>query len=139
MDYKASKYNIFVPYKDGNVIIYNPLSGAIGKFTSETFERYNLGKLYESEIDLLVKKGIFVSKDTNEIDKIHFDRKRVIDDEKFKHFRIWTTSACNAHCYYCFEKGIPFSPLIQYSNAIFKYNTHLLISKFISSSPLFNQ
>lgn len=106
MDYKASKYNIFVPYKDGNVIIYNPLSGAIGKFTSETFERYNLGELYESEIDLLVKKGIFVSKDTNEIDKIHIDRKRVIDDEKFKHFRIWTTSACNAHCYYCFEKGI---------------------------------
>lgn len=24
-----------------------------------------------------------------------------------RHFRIWSTSACNARCYYCFEKGIP--------------------------------
>lgn len=145
MDYKISKYNIFVPYKDGTMIIYNPLSGAIGKFTHETFERYHSGKLHEFEIELLVKKGVLVSKNFNEIDKMHFDRKRVIDDEKFKHFRIWPTSACNAHCYYCFEKGIQITTMsfevadsvVNFINKKINYGDKVSIEWF-GGEPLLN-
>lgn len=145
MNYKVSKYNIFVPYKDGNIIIYNPLSGAIGKFTPETFERYHSNKLHESEVELLIKKGVLVKKNVNEIDKIHCDRKRVIDDEKFKHFRIWPTSACNAHCYYCFEKGIQIKTMsfeiadsvVNFINKNSNYGDKLSIEWF-GGEPLLN-
>lgn len=55
---------------------------------------------------MLLKKGVIINKDFNEIEKINNDRENGIKDEKFKHFRIWPTSSCNARCYYCFEKGI---------------------------------
>ena len=37
--FKKSNYNILVPYEGNETIIYNPLSGAIGKFDAETLKR----------------------------------------------------------------------------------------------------
>ena len=39
MMYKKSKYNIFVPYKDGT-IVFNALNGSIGLFDDQAMERY---------------------------------------------------------------------------------------------------
>lgn len=102
---KKSKYNIFVPHTNGT-IVFNALSGSIGIFDDETLKRFNDNALSDKEISLLLKKGIVVNDDFDEMSKINADREEGIKDNKFKHFRIWPTSACNARCYYCFEKGI---------------------------------
>ncbi len=105
-NYKKSKFNIFTKYKDNEIIIFNTLSGSIGKFNQDTYNRYIENSLTEAEINVLLKKGILISYDFDEKKKIDNDRYVGIKDSSLKHFRIWTTSACNARCYYCFEKGI---------------------------------
>lgn len=103
---KKSKYNIFVPFAHDKFIVYNPFSGAIGTFDSDTMERFNSDSLTKEETDVLIRKGIYVSSTINEIDIINRDRVNGIFSS-YKNYRIWSTSACNARCYYCFEKGIP--------------------------------
>ena len=104
--YKKSRFNIFVACDNGDIIIFNTLTGALGKFDQSTLKRYNENQLSESEINLLVQKGILIPEDFDEMQKINDDRLFGINNEKTKHYRIWPTSSCNARCYYCFEKGI---------------------------------
>lgn len=104
--YKKSNYNILVPYLNDETIVFNALTGSIGKFDKDTFNRFNSNTLTESEVEILKSKGILVPTSVNEIEMINKDRKDGIEDKKFKLYRIWPTSACNAQCYYCFEKGI---------------------------------
>lgn len=106
INFKKSRYNIFVQYREGEHIIFNPISGALGKFDSATMKRYTNDSLTPEEINKLIEKGIYVPNFVNEIDQINKDRIEGIYKNN-KHFRIWTTSACNANCYYCFENGIP--------------------------------
>ena len=106
INYSKSKYNIFVPYNESEFIIYNSLSGSIGKFDLETYKRYKENQLKESEIDKLLEKGILIPDSFDELNKIHNDRLCGILNDTIKHYRIWPTSACNAKCYYCFEKGV---------------------------------
>lgn len=103
---KKSKFNIFVPYENDETIVFNTLTGAIGRLNKETYQRFVDNNLTDVEIEVLSKKGIFVPKDFDEMKKINADRIAGINDDGEKHFRIWPTSACNARCYYCFEKGI---------------------------------
>ena len=103
--YKKSKYNIFVPCNDGT-IVFNALTGSIGIFDKNTMDKYKSGQYTLQEMGLLVKKGIFVDKNYDEWDKMDKDRANGILDDKSKYVRIWTTSDCNARCYYCYEKGI---------------------------------
>lgn len=105
MDVKKSRYNIFVPQENGKYIVFNSLSGAIGIFESDTMERFSSNTLTNEEMNILIRKGIFVSAATNELDIINCDRVNGIFSHN-RSFRIWPTSACNARCYYCFEKGI---------------------------------
>lgn len=105
-NYQKSKFNIIVPYKDNENIIFNSFSGAIGKMDNETLNRFNNDNLEESEINTLLKKGILINCDFDELAKVNNDREKGINNNKVKYFRIWPTSACNARCYYCFEKGI---------------------------------
>lgn len=104
--YKKSKFNIFVKNDDQDTIVFNALTGALGKFTPQTFERFEQNNLASDQVEMLLKKGILVDADIDELDKINQDRIEGINNDKLKHFRIWPTSACNARCYYCFEKGI---------------------------------
>jgi uncharacterized protein len=105
MKYKKSRFNILVPYKNGCTIIFNGFSGAIGLFDKNATERYRKNRLTESEMDALEKKGILVSQERNELDEINSIRRNAVSDTSEKTFRIWTTSCCNARCFYCFEKG----------------------------------
>lgn len=105
LNIKQSLYNIFVPHKE-EIIIFNALSGALGKFDKDFYERFNSNSLNQSEIDILIKKGILIPADYDERKKMYLDRINGIKKSNFKNFRIWTTSGCNANCYYCFEKGV---------------------------------
>lgn len=121
------------------------MSGAIGKFDVETMERFNSGCLREDEIIILKKKGILVPIECDELIKINEDRSAGINNEKVKHFRIWTTSGCNARCYYCFENGMPnitmstatADAIIQYIENLLQQDDRLEIEWF-GGEPLLN-
>lgn len=106
MKYKKSKYNFLVPYKENETIIYNGLTGAIGKLDNAHLKCYETDTFSSEDTKKLIEKGIYISQEYDEISKIEEDRAKGINDSKKKCFRIWTTSACNARCYYCYEKGI---------------------------------
>ena len=106
MPYQKSLYNLLVPYPDGRTIIFNAFSGALGLFQPDALQRYHENKLSAEEEQTLVKKGILVPEGTDEKSLIHQDRANGILHSKENLIRLWTTSACNARCYYCFEKGI---------------------------------
>lgn len=55
--YKKSAYNIFVPFKNDETIVFNGLTGAIGKFDAATMKHYEMNTLSDEEIDVLVKKA----------------------------------------------------------------------------------
>lgn len=145
MEYKKSRYNIIVPYKENATIIFNGLSGAIGIFNDEYLKKYKLNLLNSTEIDLLKQKGILVTNDTDEIKKIDTDRISGITRKTSKHIRIWTTSLCNAQCYYCFENGVykhnmsykTAQAVINFITNILNYEDELIIEWF-GGEPLLN-
>lgn len=101
-----SDYNLFIPYDNEHDIVFNTFSGAIGLFDKELVQRFNEGRLSEKETSTLLEKGILIQSSYSEIEKINKDRIEGIKTSKDYHFRIWTTSGCNARCFYCFERGI---------------------------------
>lgn len=103
---KKSKYNLFIKYDENNYIIFNSLYGTLGKLNNDIVNRYHNNKLNEEEINTLYNKKIFIADEVDEIDLINKDRISGIKDDSKKVYRIWTTSACNARCFYCFEKGM---------------------------------
>ena len=120
--YKKSQFNIIVPYNKNEYIIFNSLSGALGKFDEDTLNRFNQNKLSNNETNILLEKGILVDSEFDEVKKINEDRAEGINNQKSKHFRIWPTSGCNARCYYCFEKGIkPQVMTTQIADDVVKY------------------
>lgn len=146
---KRSKFNLLIPYDEGSFIIYNTLSGAIGKFNQDTVSKFNSDtfqeQFNETELELLLNKRILVPSDINENSVIDNDRANGITQSKSKHLRIWTTSACNARCYYCFENGIKSismnektaDDLINYIDGWLKEGDELRIEWF-GGEPLLN-
>jgi len=138
MEYKKSNYNLFVPYQNDEFIVFNAHSGSIGKFDLNTYNRFNNDSLTQDEIVTLKNKGILIDPDRNELDEINQDRISSIYKESIKDFRIWPTSACNARCAYCFEKGIKFETMtkdtadqtIKFIDAMLNNNDELHIEWF---------
>lgn len=100
MEYKKSYYNISVS-NDAVSFIYNTASGAIIKINTK---RYLNNDYTEEELEELVKNGIYVLKHEDEfkkyLSKINFALEKNPD-----FFTIIPTTACNAKCFYCYEKG----------------------------------
>lgn len=97
--YKTSFYNIIE--KSGTyVAIYNSASGAIAIGENFPFE---VECLPECEIKALVENGFLVNSETEEFEQyfstLEFKQKSIVD-----FFTIILTTACNAHCFYCYEK-----------------------------------
>ena len=107
-EYKHSNYTLCVPVEDGtgSYILFNMLSGSLAVFNSETYARFVNYELTEKEIEECVKRRFLISPEEDELAKINGSRIDGIHMSNGKNFRIWTTSACNARCYYCFEKGM---------------------------------
>lgn len=104
---KKSDYNIFVPMNDDTMIVFNSFSGAVGLFDKSTMARYEADSFDENELKLLKEKGIYIDADFDEKQKMFQDRQNSCTSKHDKFIRLWTTTACNANCFYCFEKGMP--------------------------------
>lgn len=106
MQYKKSRYNYFVPYEDNQTIVYNFYSNYTSLFDEDTLKRYNEDLLTDEEQEELYKRGFLIDSDRDELKEIIDRRRQENLNSKQKLYRIWTTSGCNARCFYCFEKGV---------------------------------
>ncbi|MBQ6549933.1 MAG: 4Fe-4S cluster-binding domain-containing protein, partial [Lachnospiraceae bacterium] len=102
---KESVFSIHVPCKDG-ILLYHSLTGELLLLTTAEYTgRISDPALYNE----LVKRFYLVDGRTDEV-KLCNQTKKILKAIKpqskiVKNYTIFTTTDCNARCYYCFEMG----------------------------------
>ena len=84
-----SKYNIIRELDDGSYIVFNTFNCAL--------------KIFKNKEDY--KKDSMFLTDIKEEENLSEKRKNTENSNEYAHYTIFTTTACNARCDYCFEKG----------------------------------
>ena len=99
---RLMKYCIQQPTEDG-VLLFNLLTRELVLLTWEEYAN-------PAAVDALWERWFVVPVDTNEKELVDFARLVLGLQEKKKkpvtNYTIYTTTDCNARCYYCFQKGI---------------------------------
>lgn len=109
--YKPSYYNLTVNESATTVHIWNVKRGSIVELEKPIFEKIELGCIDDAIVqykDALVREGIIVPKDLDELQEILFcarQRQYSLGQNSFG-LVITPTMACNYHCPYCFEQGV---------------------------------
>ena len=114
--FKLSLFNFVVDVADGQIVVYNTLSNSMILMDADEWRglRYSTGEfvvtLSERDRNLLELCGIVLPESVDEMElyKERFEfiqaiaglRKGVV------RYNIYTTTHCNARCFYCFEEGI---------------------------------
>ena len=106
---KPSMFNIAQLYND-NILLYNTYSTSLVEIEPAIYNRIFIDGNYsdhKDEIDALFELGFLVENDCDELSEQELLRKTVIENnsDKIANIIIAPTMECNAHCYYCFEKG----------------------------------
>lgn len=105
---KPSMFNVVQMYK-GNVLLYNTYSTSMVELKPELynciFEQGNMEDYPETE--QLLSMGFIVEDDIDEAEEQRQLRECVINNNisNITNIIIAPTLACNANCFYCFEKG----------------------------------
>lgn len=105
---RASKFNYIVENGNEN-IIYNFLTTSFIVLDKVNFELFCNKKYDEMEnTSTLVKGGILQEDDHKEEEyyKQIIKRDKKLKNEPFNEIVIFTTTACNAQCYYCYEHNL---------------------------------
>lgn len=102
---KKSIYNIYVKNKD-KYILFNSLTSACVILSIDEFKNYNALTCDESFKNELIRMGFYVNDNLNEVDYLLARNRLVYESTRVLSLRIFTTTLCNAKCYYCYEKGI---------------------------------
>ena len=102
---KKSIYNYIIEYK-GVYLIYNTFSSALIEMDSNTYKSFSSNSMNEKDLLLLRQQRIYVEDGIDEIALVNQRRHRYLDSNEETIYRIFTTTACNAKCFYCFEKGV---------------------------------
>lgn len=107
---KESEYNVYKTSKDG-CLLYNTLYGGMIRLESEEYEEIkNLSPhiLTKEDWTWLIQNGFLVDAEIEE--KSIFDALRVrigsLINQTHCNYVIAITTACNAKCSYCYEKGV---------------------------------
>lgn len=105
---KKSIYNLFYPYRPGNYIVYNTRTEALAIVSSQEKE------IYDSAPDLfpddsltaqIFNVGFLVHDDFDEKESLLERRIQYSRASAQSYYRVLLTTACNAHCDYCYESG----------------------------------
>lgn len=95
-----SLYNIKIPLDDG-VLLFNQITNELIFFHDD--------KDMENHKDILIEKGFYVGIGVDEKKKYDQIKKIMkLKNEKKNYINTYvvlTTTACNARCFYCFEKN----------------------------------
>ena len=125
--YHKSSYNYIYEKGNNTWVIYNTFSGAIIVIDNEKKELFDSLKEKNIDnnsefIDSLINQGILVDDKYDEKLMIDASRARRTYGEKSAYLRILTTTACNARCEYCYEKGFKTSFMSEETaNYVIKY------------------
>lgn len=106
MPYKLSKYNCIKI--EERVAICNTLSGGMALLEREEYLKLKQIQEYHDENDIVrewVRLGFVVDTDKDETALVNYCRYRDTFLTNRPVYRILTTSACNARCFYCYEHG----------------------------------
>lgn len=107
--YHTSYYIISTPLDEENVLLLSTTSGALIKLNQDKYKNL-CNNIYDSfseeEFRALVSMGFVFAEDEKIL--INASRENAVNTIKDQPMgiTILTTSDCNAHCYYCYEKGI---------------------------------
>lgn len=148
--YHKSKYNYVYKKSKNEWVIFNTFSGAIILLDDENKKKFddlsddNISN--DSEfIENLVGQGILVDNKYDEKQLIDASRARRVFNERSAYLRILTTTACNARCEYCYEKGFKIETMtLETANKLVDYILKLpRMDKFyihwFGGEPLLNE
>ena len=145
--YKLTKYYVSSFLNDDSYILFSCISGSLIKLEKRKYEalvNLDLDIFEEQELEKLIKMGFFTKR--NELKDLEKIREHIVTT-RYKQslgLTILTTTACNARCSYCFEKGIVPSYLSKENankiiNFILKnYNEKPLHISWFGGEPLLN-
>ncbi len=102
---KQSKYNIIKELSNRNYIIYNTFTTNFSIINEKIKEKLLNLKLSKKEKEEMLNKGFLIDSNYDEKETLKEERLKETFDEEYQHYTIYTTYACNANCFYCFEKN----------------------------------
>lgn len=106
--YRAISFCVFAEI-DGKYIVYNTLTGEIAELDGSERSVLEQPSVIPSEVfEELIKKWYLVPTDHDDIrlaDEISSFAKMFEKHDGIKEYTIFTTTDCNARCFYCYEAG----------------------------------
>ena len=102
---KLSMYN-FYEICDGKALIYNSASGNCIVITEAEFLNFTELKTSNDNIQQFKELGFYVDDSINELQQLIDKAYSNLHNSKKDKYRVLTTTACNAKCSYCYEKGV---------------------------------
>ena len=101
---KLSQYNMIVQEKDA-AIIFNSMRHTCVIIDKEAYDKF-LSLSKDERYDEYVRLGMYIEDAIDESQLFRYYSRKLTETRKDAFFRILTTTACNARCFYCYEKGI---------------------------------
>ena len=105
---RQTKFILKSEVEKGQILMYNTFTTSLTLLEKRIYEEIFIEKNY-SRIEIvneLKEMGFFIEDDFDEDSNLTFIRKSAIDSAKhITTITVAPTMACNARCFYCFEKG----------------------------------
>ncbi len=111
---KKSIYNYHLLYKGNRHIIFNTFNTSLIILDDEHYNKYlslDCSSFDEEMVKVLRNNGMLIDDIIDEKSIVDFDRGQAAYATKSYFYRILTTTACNAHCGYCYEQGAKLSTM----------------------------
>lgn len=106
---KLSKY-IYAVEHDDSFLLWNTFTNECAKLSPEDYSAMREMSLSSEKATEMIKKGFYIPDNTDEMRIMRFDNVYYANHNR-PQFRILTTTACNARCPYCYEKGTPITSI----------------------------
>ena len=102
---KKSLYNFDI-HQSGYTLLFNSRTSEVVVMTEQMYADFCTYSLDEKVEQAYLQRGFYFSDNTNEFSEIQNASINNSLKKEIHKYRILTTSACNATCFYCYEKGL---------------------------------
>lgn len=109
-EYRMMKYVLRTECEDG-ILLHNSITGQLillNSYEQELLKR--LPSMHEDGMNQLIENYFLVPNEYNEIDtvdKLRLLMKKVFTPKGINDYTIFTTTDCNARCFYCYQSDYP--------------------------------
>lgn len=106
MKLRPSRYNVEQPSRQGGMLLYNTLYNALVRLTEEEYRVYRAGE-GAACCFTLAEQGLLVPLDWDELNAyLQGSEAYLLSPDRPLSITVTTTLECNAHCAYCYERGV---------------------------------